>query len=126
MRGQRLFIRPIEPSDRDLVRAFLHDYSQRAELPAYGLLAKLVGELVAVIAIEITPDAVRIDDLVVAPELRRKRIGRAMVAEVAQLAAKMDRARLVVADARGADEFFRRVGFRSEEGVWTRSVLGSQ
>src|SRR5215212_865023 len=122
MRGQRLFIRPIEPSDRDLVCAFLQKHSRRAELPAYGLLAKLVGELVAVIAIEITPDAVRIVDLVVASELRRKRIGRAMVAEVALLAAKMDRVRIVVADAAGADEFLKRVGFRSEEGVWIRSV----
>ncbi len=122
MRGQRLFIRPIEPSDRDLVCKFLQGYSRHSDLPAYGLLAKLVGELVAVIAIEITPDAVRIDDLVVAPELRRKRIGRAMIAEVALLAAKMDRARLVVADTAGADEFFRRVGFDHEGGVWIRSL----
>ena len=118
MRGQRLFIRPIDPADHDLVRAFL----RRAEVPAYGLLAKLVGELVAVIAIDITPDAVRIEDIVVASDLRRKRIGRALIGEVAQLAAKMDRARLVVTDACEADEFFRRVGFRNEEGVWTKSV----
>lgn len=138
MRGQRLFIRPIEPADHDLVRAFLQRHSGRVDqripevgrripevdqrIPAYGLLAKLVGELVAVVAIDITDDAVRIDDLVVATELRRKRIGRAMVGEVAQIAVKMGRRRLVADDAAGADEFFRRVGFSREGGVWIRSV----
>jgi ribosomal protein S18 acetylase RimI-like enzyme len=129
MRGQRLFIRPIETGDHDLVRGFLESHSGRSldrdvdqRIPAYGLLAKLVGELVAVVEIDIASDAVRIANLVVATDLRRKRIGRAVLAEVAQIAAKMDRARLVVDDAAGADEFFRRVGFRCEGGVWIRFV----
>lgn len=118
MRGLRLFVRPIEASDHPAVCAFLQ--TQRA--PAYGLLGKLLGDLVAVVTIDFTPDAVRIEEIVVARELRKKRIGRVMMREVEELAAKMDRRRVVVEDARGADEFFRHVGFRSEGERWVRDV----
>ena len=72
MRGQRLFVRALEASDNDDVRAFLAQHSNRAvEVPARGLLGKIVGNLVAVMSISITADAVRIDDLTVAKELRQ-------------------------------------------------------
>ena len=91
-------------------------------IPAYGLLGKLLGDIVAVVAIDLLPEAIRIDDILVAPDLRKKRIGRVMMREVEQLAAKMDRYRVIVEDARGADEFFRHVGFRSEGERWVRDV----
>jgi histone acetyltransferase (RNA polymerase elongator complex component) len=47
-----------------------------------------------------------------------------MMREVEQLAVKMDRRRLIVGDAGGAQEFFRRVGFESEGAEWVR-VVGS-
>ena len=122
MRGQRLFVRPIDTADHDAVAACLRAHGDRAGVPACGLLGKLVGELVAVLAMEITDDALRIDDLVVAKELRRKRIGRVMLQELDQLAAKMDRRRLVVAGAGGAAEFFRRVGFADEGEILSRRV----
>jgi ribosomal protein S18 acetylase RimI-like enzyme len=59
---------------------------------------------------------------VVATEYRKKWIGRVMMREVEQLAAKLDRRRVVVDDARGAQEFFRRVGFESEGEKWVRLV----
>ena len=127
MRGQRLFIRPIEPADRDAVSAFYASTdptSGPASLPhpACGLLGKLLGDIVAIVVIEITPDALVIEHVVVARELRRKWIGRAMMREVEQLAAKMDRRRVVVHDAGEAHEFFRRVGFVSEGERWVRVV----
>ncbi len=125
MRGQRLFVRPIEPSDRDAVRAFLASADRQdcpSSTPACGLLGKLLGDIVAVVVIEITPDALRIENVIVARELRRKWIGRAMMREVEQLAAKMDRRRVVVDDAGDAHEFFRRVGFVSEGSRWVRVV----
>ena len=118
MRGLRLFVRPIESSDHELVCAFLG----RSTPPACGLLGKLLGDLVAVVAMEITSDAVRVDEIVVARELRRKRIGKAMMREVEQLALKMDRRRVIVDDARDAAEFLQRVGFRSEGERWVRVV----
>jgi N-acetylglutamate synthase-like GNAT family acetyltransferase len=129
VRGQRLFVRPIESSDAEAIRDFL---DQNAEcgagnragvtIPACGLLGKLVGDLVGVIAIEIAGDGLRIENVVVARELRRKRIGRFLVDEASRLAQKIDRDRLLVADARGAEEFLRRVGFEMEDGVLVRRV----
>src|ERR1043166_9137636 len=119
MRGQKLYVRPIETAGHEAIRAFLalHAPSQPS-VPSCGLLAKLLGDIVAVLSMEITPDAVRVDDLVVAKELRRKRIGRVMLAELDALAAKMERQWLV---ARGEHEFWRRVGF-SGEGEMRRRV----
>jgi GNAT superfamily N-acetyltransferase len=110
MRGQKLFVRPIESSDHDAIRAFLAAHApSHAPVPACGLVGKLLGDIVAVLSMEITRDAVRVDDLVVAKELRRKRIGRGMLAELDALAAKIDKDWLIAPEDH---EFFRRVGFR--------------
>ncbi len=121
MRGQRLFVRAIDSADHDAVRAFLSTHG-RSEIPACGLLGKLVGELVAVLAIQITPDAVQIDDIVVKREFKRKRIGRVMLDELEQIAAKIERRRLVVDDSSDAAEFLERVGFQREGAKWVRNV----
>ena len=123
MRGLRLFVRPIDASDSEAVGKFLRGEERDSEAaPAVGLLGKLLGDIVAVVAIDLTPDALRVDDIYVARDLRKKRIGRVMMREVEQLAAKMDRRRVVVEDAQGAHEFFRHVGFQSEGERWVRDV----
>lgn len=122
MRGLRLFVRPIEAADREAVDAFLSASGDGGAAPAQGLVGKLLGDIVAVVAFDFTPDAIRIDDVVVARDLRKKRIGRVMMSEVAELAAKMDRGRVVVEDPRDAQEFFRHTGFRSEGKRWVRDV----
>ena len=126
MRGLRLFVRPIEPDDGPAVARFLGlaaDAPISAGGPAGpGLMGKLLGDIVAVVGLEITDDALRIDQILVAPELRRKWIGKAMMREVEQLAAKFDRQRIIVEDACGAQEFFRRVGFQNEGERWVRLV----
>ncbi len=121
MRGQRLFVRPIDTADRDAVRAFLAVHGEADSVPQTGLIGKLVGNLVAVLAMEVTPEAIRVDDLVVARELRRKQIGRVMLIELADLAAKMERDWLVV-ECDGAREFLRRVGFVEEGERMVRRV----
>ena len=133
MRGLRLFVRPIEAADHAALEAFfarqkegLTPSSGETEgltlSPAWGLLGKLLGDVVAVVALQITDDALRIEDVTVARELRRKWIGRVMMREVEQLAVKMDRRRIVVEHAGDAQEFFRRVGFQSEGERWVRVV----
>ena len=122
MRGQRLFVRPIDDHDHDSVRTFLERHGGGARVPECGLVGKLVGDLVAVMTIAVTDDAVRIDDLVVAPELRRKRIGRVMSDELDRLAAKMERDWLVVERARDARYFFERVGFLEDGTRMVRRV----
>lgn len=127
MRGLRLYVRPIDPADAMAVSAFLARQeagpaAAPPSVPAWGLLGKLLGDIVAVVALEVTDEGLRVDDIVVARELRRKRIGRAMLQEVEQLAAKFDRRRVVVDDAGGAQEFFRRVGFENEGERWAKNV----
>lgn len=123
MKGLRLYVRPIEATDHPAIAAFLaHGGLKPVAPPAWGLLGKLLGDLVAVVALEITGDALRVNDIFVARELRKKRIGRAMMREVEQLAAKLEQRRIIVDDARGAQEFFRRVGFESEGDRWVRVV----
>jgi GNAT superfamily N-acetyltransferase len=123
MRGLRLFVRPIDSADHAAIGRFF-ELQQLAMTspPAFGLVGKLLGDIVAVAAIDLTPDAIRIDDIFVARDLRKKRIGRVMMREIEQLAAKMDRSRVVVEDAREAHEFFRHVGFRIEGERWVRDV----
>src|SRR2546423_557835 len=119
MRGQKLFVRPIEAADHDAIRAFLASHApSHAPVPTCGLVGKLLGDIVAVLSMEITGDAVRVDGLVVAKELRRKRIGRGMLAELDALAAKMEREWLI---ALGDHEFLRRVGFSGND-VLRRAV----
>lgn len=122
MRGLRLYVRPIDSADAQAVSAFLSQHAAGAPPPAWGLLGKLLGDIVAVVALEVTDDALRVGDIVVARELRRKRIGRAMLREVEQLATKFERRRVVVDDAGDAQEFFRRVGFENEGERWIRHV----
>lgn len=110
MRGQKLFVRPIEESDAAEVRAFLARNDAPAATPRSGLLGKLVGELVAVLSMEITDRTVRVNGLVVAKELRKKRIGRVMINELESLAGKLEREWIVV-DPPEAAGFFERVGF---------------
>ncbi|MEA2339460.1 MAG: hypothetical protein QOE82_3467 [Thermoanaerobaculia bacterium] len=119
MKGQKLFVRPIEASDADAIQTFAAQHGGAPE-PRSGLLGKLVGELVSVLAMDVEADAVRVVDLVVAEELRRKRIGRVMLNELASLAAKLERSWLI-ADVEHA-EFLRRVGFTEDQGVMKRRV----
>ena len=117
----RLFVRPIETGDREALHAFVTAHGDGAATPETGLLGKLVGNLVAVLAMEVTADSIRIDELIVARELRRKRIGRVMLKELADLAAKMERDWLVV-ERGDAREFLRRVGFVEEGARMVRKV----
>ena len=121
MRGQKLFVRPLEITDSESVRLFLETESPGCTLPATALLGKLAGSIVAVLAIEITADSILIRDLVVAHDLRRKRVARIMLMELDSLAAKMDRDWLVFGCV-APEEFLKRVGFDSEGRRMVRRV----
>ena len=123
MRGQRLFVRAIEAGDADAVREFLRANGDGHAAPAFGLIGKLLGGVVAVMAIDLSePGEVRIERLVVARELRRKRIGRVMLSELESLAAKMERDWLTMVASGDAHEFLRRVGFVEDGKRMVRKV----
>jgi GNAT superfamily N-acetyltransferase len=119
VKGQKLFVRPIESADAQAIRDFAAQFGGPPEIGA-GLVGKLVGDLAAVLSMELEGSAVRLVDLVVAEELRRKRIGRVMLNELAALAAKLE-AEWLVADVAHA-AFLRRVGFIEEGGMMKRRV----
>lgn len=120
MRGQKLFVRPIEAADADPVEAFLRAEGQEWGAPALGLVGKLVGNLVSVVSLEREDHALRITNVFVTRELRRKRIGRYMLDEAAALARGMNLERLVADHSGDAAGFLRRVGFVEEEGRMVR------
>jgi GNAT superfamily N-acetyltransferase len=123
MRGQRLFVRAIEAGDADAVREFLRANDDGQATPAFGLIGKLLGEVVAVMAIDLSePGDVRIERLVVGRELRRKRIGRVMINELETLASKMERDWLIMEASGDAREFLRRVGFVEDGKRMVRKV----
>jgi ribosomal protein S18 acetylase RimI-like enzyme len=122
VRGLRLYVRPIEAGDAEAVGAFLRASSPASPLPAHGLLGKLLGDIVAVVGTEVTGETLRIEQIVVASQLRRKWIGRGMVREVEQLATRCGSRQIVVENAGEAQEFFRRVGFEDKGDRWVRNV----
>jgi GNAT superfamily N-acetyltransferase len=122
MKGLRLFVRPIEAADSDAVAAFLEHHGSSAGTPQLGLIGKLIGDLVAVLAMRVTAEALLIDHIVVARNLRRKRIGRVMLDEAEQIAVRMDRPLLVIEDENASAGFLQRVGFEREGPRWIRKV----
>jgi GNAT superfamily N-acetyltransferase len=123
MRGQSLFVRAIEAGDANAVREFLASNGAPNAIPACGLLGKLLGRVVAVMAMDVSdPEAIRIESLLVAADLRRKRIGRVMMSELETIAVKMERDWLIMDAVADAREFLRRVGFVESGNHMVRKV----
>lgn len=123
MRGLRLFIRPIEASDNTALAEFLAREHAGTPVPACGLLAKLLGNIVAVASFDVAPDAIRLETVFVSSAFRRKRIGRQLVREMRDVALKMERnliyvMREDVPATSAADDFLRSVGFVTTEDRW--------
>lgn len=110
----------METTDRDAVREFLAREAPGSPIPETALLGKLAGELVAILAMEITAGSAAIRDLVVAHDLRRKRIGRFMIDELDSLASKMDLGLTLACEAPAG--FVASVGFALDGGRIVRRV----
>lgn len=122
MKGQKLFVRPMEAEDARDVADFLARESPASPVPSTALIGKLVGEVAAVLSVEFTAASVEIRDFVVAQPLRKKRIGRFMIEELYALAAKLDKQSLVMM-CDGPADFMKRVGFAREGETMVRRVV---
>lgn len=121
MKGQYLFVRVARADDLPEIRSFyeteqlegspdsLHPSGTAVE--GGSLIGKLVGDIVAHLRYSTSNNTVRIESIHVARLLRRKRIGRSMISELARLAGT-DGATMMEAPAEcDAAQFLCAVGF---------------
>ncbi len=113
MKGQTLFVRPAAEGDSNSLRQFYERESEppeRRDGPA--LIGKLVGELVAHLSYSMPDDErILLEWLHVAAPMRRKRVGRVMVAELENIAKGLGAGTIEVSRQCHAEEFFRKLGF---------------
>lgn len=120
--GQNLYIRPITPADLPELRRLKS--APDLALPSQGIVGKLVGDTVALASFSITAASeLQIEEVFVEPRLRRKRVGRLMIAELEAMAARLDCEFLVVAHPCEAREFFCRVGFGESRSLLRKLVI---
>lgn len=123
MKGQRLFIRPLTGADRSRLRDLYATEAVEFTPTPDGLIGFLVGDVAAHLGFRLEEREVEIVSLLVAAPLRRKRVATLMVRELASLAAKLEKDRLVVRKAGAADTIFHRLGFEpAADGTLVRNV----
>lgn len=125
MRGQKLFVRPTGAEDAGRLAAFYRreEASPSGALDSEGLIGFLVGDPVAHLAFRAEGDEVEIVHIWTAKALRRMRIARIMVGELAELARKVGARRLVIRRSALHDEPFLRLGFvESRAGMLERAL----
>jgi GNAT superfamily N-acetyltransferase len=114
MKGQKLYIRPATDADAEAIALF-YDSEEAAAPPPGGeqLIGKLVGAIVAHLTFDLSePYSLLIHHIYVAPGLRGKRVGRAMIEEAAAVARRSGRTRLAVRKDAEPAAFFEKLGFR--------------
>ncbi|MGA7615364.1 MAG: GNAT family N-acetyltransferase [Thermoanaerobaculia bacterium] len=123
MKGLRLFVRPLTTSDLPVVREILDQagVALPKDAPSEGLVAKLLGDPVAVVLTRPVPPGALIELFLVAPRLRRKHIGRTLLRELLLLTP----GGLAVRRDDKTDRFFRNAGFRDADGALLISEGGT-
>lgn len=116
VKGQRLFVRRTETADEETLSDFYRSESFDATdlLGSEGVLAKLVGQLVAHLAWRIERDRAVITHVYVADALRGRRVGLALVREAIAIARDKGVKQIKVSGACAARGFFLRTGFADE------------
>jgi GNAT superfamily N-acetyltransferase len=115
MRGQKLWIRAVTPDDLGALEAFYAREDISAPVAFDGLLAKLAGGIVAHASWTTGNRTLRLDHLYVAAELRRKRIGRGLLAEIERSAARLQCTSVVVGSDCPAGGFLLARGYEIRE-----------
>ena len=123
MKGIRLFIRRATLEDQPGITAFREREGRVAQPGQNELIGFLLGDLVASIAFDFDGGILTIRDFWVAQNLRRKRIARAMLAELDGEAHRHGTTRIAVRPSSEFVEAFRRLGFTPEpDGTLVRTV----
>jgi hypothetical protein len=115
VKGQKLFVRTASADDHEEIARFYSE--QRSAVPSgsSSLVGKLVGRIVAHLTYRTEPDSVVIEHILVARDLRQRRVGRFMISELERLAGPgvtLLRAR----QESSVTDFLRAIGFRPSAG----------
>jgi GNAT superfamily N-acetyltransferase len=125
MKGQRLFVRPLEPADRETLEA-LHAAAGEAPFVELGgdegLVGRLAGSSVAYLVWRPETAAMVITHIFVAAELRRLGIGRMLLAEAGAIAAAGGAPELRVEQGCKLARYFERAGFVSAKGTLCKTI----
>lgn len=124
MKGLRLFVRRATSEDSAAIAAFREREGRTAPPAAPSeLIGFLLGDLVASVSFDPQGETLAIRDFWVARNLRRKRIARAMLAELEAEARRHGSTRFAVRPSTEFAEAFRRLGFTPEpDGTLVRPV----
>lgn len=124
MKGIRLFVRRATADDTSLLTGFRErEGREPAPQEKNELIGFLLGDLVASIGFDVQADTLAIRDFWVAQNLRRKRLARAMLAELDGEARRLGTTRIAVRPSTEFVEAFRRLGFTPEpDGTLVRPV----
>lgn len=117
MKGQRLFVRASEPGDASAIAA-LHEGAGCAHPD--GFIGKIVGELVAHAGIRVDGGLATIECLLVSAPMRRKRVARLLLRDIAGLVAP---ATLVVPLDCPIRDYFVAAGFEPKDGMLQRTSV---
>jgi GNAT superfamily N-acetyltransferase len=125
VKGQKLWIRKLSPADSPEIEAFTssHDSPPPDHLSSQGWLARIAGQLVAVAAVEPLSDRVAtLRLLLVAPDLRRKRVGTLLLQQIEQELGAAGFERLETAVGSPLASFLLRRGFEHHGDRLARSI----
>jgi GNAT superfamily N-acetyltransferase len=112
VKGQRLFVREAVAGDESSLRDFYARASaDPPELITEGVLARLVGDLVAHLTWTLDRNQATVTNVYVVEPLRRKRVGRSLIENAVSIARGRGITRLVVDGSCPLREFFLRMGF---------------
>lgn len=117
MKGQRLFVRETAAEDETALREFYasEGFEPGFDLARRGVIARLVGDLVAHMTWSPGGDDAVVTHVYVAKALRKKRVGRGLIMDAIVIARELGIRRLVVSGDCEAREFFLRMGFATTE-----------
>lgn len=113
MKGQRLFVRETRSEDLDALRELYEPESLDPgfEVERDGLIARLVGDLVAHLAWQVDRNRATITRVYVMKSLRGRHVGLGLIQQAVEIARQKKIAQILVSADCPAREFFLRTGF---------------
>lgn len=123
-KGLRLYVRPATAADAAMLEQFVADAgaSFHADDAAIDFVAKLIGDTAAFARTRRSGSDLALEQLVVAPHLRGKRVGTVLLSEIAAWGAANGVTRLTLAENVLPTEFVSQAGFIRRADSFVKSI----